>query len=110
MCVCVCMCVRVCVHETGLSSFSLTSIAIYSPKAAIEGDMGWIPIRCKLVLEALTLWFHLTCAPNSRLCKRVYMWGRRMFEECRIPNWCSKIKECLEECGMLARFWFSPRS
>ena len=24
------------------------------PKAAIEGDMGWIPIRCKLVLEALT--------------------------------------------------------
>ena len=70
------------------------------PKAAIEGDMGWIPIRCKLVLEALTLWFHLTCAPNSRLCKRVYMWGRRMFEECRIPNWCSKIKECLEECGL----------
>ena len=28
------------------------------------------------------------------------MWGRRMFEECRIPNWCSKIKECLEECGL----------
>lgn len=70
------------------------------PKAAIVGDMGWIPIRCKLMLDAISLWYHLTCVLASQLCNQVYTWSRQMCEECGVKNWCGIVKKILHECGL----------
>ena len=81
----ICECKRV-------SSVWFQGVGKLHPKAATVGDIGWILTHCKLMLDAISLWYHLTCVPASRLCKLV-TWSRQMCEERGVKNWCGIVKE-----------------
>ena len=63
------------------------------PKAAIVEDMRWIPICCKLMLDAISLWCHLVFLRHNFV-------NQFIPEECGLKNCCGIVKGILYECGL----------
>lgn len=48
----------------------------FTPRAAIEGEMGWEPCVVKQTVEVLRLWNRLVSLPEGRLTKMVFNWDK----------------------------------
>ena len=47
----------------------------YTPNAAVNGEMGWKPVKLKQWASVCRLWCRLVSMPSERINKRVFMWA-----------------------------------
>ena len=66
----------------------------YTPNAAVNGDMAWIPTIVRQWKAIGRLWTRLIHMDNTRLNKRVFLWSNTASNS-NVKNWPYKVKEKL---------------
>ena len=72
----------------------------FTPLAAINGEMGWLPCKYRHYLCMLRLWNRLIKMDSSRITKKVFLWD---YEKCT-ANWSNDIREILRLINMQNHF------
>jgi len=65
----------------------------YTPNAAVNGEMGWLPPIVKQWKSVMGHWFRLSNMDTSRINHKVFMWSYNMRNRCK--NWCFNIEKTL---------------
>ena len=65
----------------------------FTPNAAVEGDMGWIPAEVRQWNCVLRLWFRLKTMDINRLNYKVYKWAEAM--KTQTKNWYYRFQKHL---------------
>ena len=68
----------------------------FTPLAAINGEMGWLPSKYRHYICMLRLWNRLLKMDSNRITKQVFLWD---YEKCKL-NWSSEIKEIFSKINM----------
>ena len=66
----------------------------FTPNAAVEGDMGWIPAEVRQWTCVVRLWCRLKNMDVNRLNHKVYKWAESM--KTRTKNWVFRFQRHLE--------------
>ena len=61
----------------------------FTPIPALQGDMGWLPVKHRKCLNMLRFWNRLLHMPNDRLTKQVFNAEYHL----KYDNWSTKISE-----------------
>jgi hypothetical protein len=78
------------------------NVGKYTPNAAVEGDMGWMPMLARQWKVVSGFWSRVSTMQSVRLNKRVALWAcAEAGVKCK--NWFYKVKTKFNECdaGML---------
>ena len=66
------------------------------PIAALQGEMGWVPMRVHTRLDVLRLWHRLCTLPEGRLTGDVFRWSCNLADR-GVHNWAADVRELLKE-------------
>ena len=66
----------------------------FTPNAAVEGDMGWLPQEVRQWNDVLRLWGRLKDMDAGRLNRKVYCWAET--NRTRTKNWNDRLNKHLE--------------
>lgn len=69
----------------------------YTPNAAVNGDMGWMPPHLKQWKATLSHWFRLSHMDNNRINNKIFIWSHSMKQ--RYKNWCLHIDTTMMKFG-----------
>jgi hypothetical protein len=47
---------------------------------ALRGDLGWLSIESQVALAKLSFYVHLCRLPDSRLLKKIFLYGKAQYE------------------------------
>lgn len=70
----------------------------YTPNAAANGDVGWIPPHIKQMKTVLSHWFRLNHMETERVNKRVFLWSHSTRHTYK--NWCFQVDKILQKLNI----------
>ena len=68
----------------------------FTPRVAINGDVGWLPSKERRCVNMVRYWNRLLDMDSNRLCKKVFQWN---YYICR-NNWSSEFKTILSSLNL----------
>ena len=74
----------------------------FTPIAALQGEMGWLPSKHRKYLNMLRFWNRLQNMPNDRLTKHVFNTEYHNFDDYK--NWTQNVKEIFTQLNLLPIF------
>ena len=66
------------------------------PIAALQGEMGWVPMRVHIRLAVLRLWHRLCTLPDGRLTGDIFRWSCNLADS-GVHNWAADARDLLKE-------------
>ena len=66
------------------------------PIAALQGEMGWVPMRVHIRLAVLRLWHRLCTLPDGRLTGDIFRWSCNLADR-GVHNWAADARDLLKE-------------
>ena len=72
----------------------------FTPKLAINGDVGWLPIKERRWLNILRYWNRLVNMDESRICKKFFLWDNNICHN----KWSSEVKDIMMKIGLTRNF------
>ncbi len=69
----------------------------HAPTAGVQGEMGWLSLIYRRYIVMLRFWNRLLHMDNTRLTKRIFLWGHAHPNH----NWCSDIRSIADSLGMI---------
>ena len=67
----------------------------YTPNAAVNGDMGWMPPHIKQLKTVLCHWFRLNHMDDKRVNKYVFQWSYSTRQ--KYINWCLHLERMMKK-------------
>jgi len=77
----------------------------YTPNAAVNGEMGWLPASVKQWKCVMGHWFRLNNMDNLRINHRIFKWSYDVRNRCK--NWCFSVDTFLSSNGIDDLQWFN---
>ena len=68
------------------------------PIAALQGEMGWVPMRVHIRLAVLRLWHRLCTLPDGRLTGDIFRWSCNLADR-GVHNWAADVRNLLKWIG-----------
>lgn len=65
------------------------------PRAALQGEMGWIPASTRLNLQFISWWLKTNTLQEGRTSKSIMDWSMKLAENDNFRNWCWHVKKVL---------------
>ena len=69
-------------------------VGIYTPNAAVRGDMGMCVPTERQWMTVLRQWCHLETMDDSRINKKVFVWAKKHSDT--KANWCARVRKKFE--------------
>ena len=66
------------------------------PIAALQGEMGWVPMRVHIRLAVLRLWHRLCTLPDGRLTEDLFRWSCNLADR-GVQNWAADARDLFKE-------------
>ncbi len=76
-----------------------------TPKAGIQGDIGWLGHCSKSILEIIRLYNRFLKMDDNRLNKKIFLWDKSLCKD----NWSMSLQNLLNDLN-LENFWINSTS
>ena len=74
----------------------LLNVGKYTPNAAVNGDIGWMPMICKTKKAVINQWSRLVNMSDDRINRKVFVWAdRAKSRNCK--NWNFVVEDFLKK-------------
>ncbi len=76
------------------------NVGRYTPNAAVNGDIGWIPIQIKCWKTVLSHWCRSVNMDATRLNRTIFLWSNAVSSN-RCKNWNYRVKDMLNQANCI---------
>ena len=78
------------------------------PRAALQGEMGWIPASTRLNLQFIAWWLKTNALEEGRTSKSIIDWSMKLAERDQVKNLCWHLKKLLVSIHLPEIYYAQP--